>query len=235
MASHDGPAQFFISERSHKPGEVDSAGHPATASTGRTQGGAPRSLRVQLVRAYQDELVQIRTKRGRRISLNTSHATALAKRAPGERNARSAAPVVARIVRQSGDNALVVRDAAARAAAKLSGPIRAAHGRGHRLQGRSTPFSNIIAFPTGSPATRAIAMAPGECGNSRDTEAAQSPLCSVGGIASSRSCSRTVWAEAGRVWQVVAASAMAARALLSAHSASWTKYESSSCDTPVEI
>ena len=206
MALHDDPAQLFISERSHKPEELDSAGYPATASTDHAQSGAPRLLRVQLVRAYHDELVQIRAKRGRCVGLDTSHAKALAIRAPGERDARSAAPVVARIVRQSGDNALVVRDAAARAAAKLSGPIRAAHGRGNRLQGRSTPFSNIIAFSTGSPATRAIAMAvPGECGNSRDTEAALSPLCSVGGIASSRSCSRTVWAEAGQAWQVVAA------------------------------
>ena len=159
MAFHDDPAQFFISECSHKPGEFDSAGHPATASTGRTQSGAPRLLRVQLVRAYHDELVQIRAKRGRCVGLDTSHAKALAVRAPGERDARSAAPVVTRIVRQSGDTVLVVGNAAARAAAKLSGPIRAAHGRGHRLKGRSTSFTNLIAFSTGSSATGAIAMA----------------------------------------------------------------------------
>ena len=159
MAFHDDPAQLLISECSHKPEELDSASYPATASTGRTQSGAPRFLRVQLVRAYHDELVQIRAKRGRRIGLNTSHAKALAIRAPGERDARSAAPVVTRIVRQSGDNALVVGNAAARAAAKLSGSIRAAHGRGHRHKGRSTSSTNIIAFTTGSSATCAIAMA----------------------------------------------------------------------------
>ena len=114
---------------------------------------------VQLVRAFHDELMQICAKRGRCVGLDTSHAKALAVRAPGERDARSAAPVVTRMVRQSGDNALVVGNAAARAAAKLSGPIRAARGRGHGLKGRSTSSTNIIAFTTGSSATCAIAMA----------------------------------------------------------------------------
>ena len=159
MALHDDPAQLFISERSHKPEELDSAGHPATAPTDHAQSGAPRLLRVQLVRAYHDELVQIRAKRGRCVGPDTSHAKALAVRAPCERDTRPAAPVVTRIVRQSGDNTLVVGDASARAAAKLSGPIRAAHGSGNGLEGRSTSSTNSIALTTGSSATCAIAMA----------------------------------------------------------------------------